>query len=67
MRGKFLANGKCGYVLKPAAMREQYSCFSLKDGLPTQAPHVLHMKVKFAKSIKIINFSSGPQVLWELG
>nr|CAD7404918.1 unnamed protein product [Timema cristinae] len=45
--GKFRQNGGCGYVLKPAIMRDQISFFSAnaKDLIPGVSPQVLHLKV----------------------
>nr|CAD7261550.1 unnamed protein product [Timema shepardi] len=46
--GKFRQNGGCGYVLKPAIMRDQISFFSAnaKDLIPGVSPQILHLKVK---------------------
>nr|CAD7463492.1 unnamed protein product [Timema tahoe] len=45
--GKFRQNGGCGYVLKPAIMRDQISFFSAnaKDLIPGGSPQILHLKV----------------------
>nr|CAD7571922.1 unnamed protein product [Timema californicum] len=45
--GKFRQNGGCGYVLKPAIMRDQISFFSAnaKDLIPGVSPQILHLKV----------------------
>lgn len=44
---RFMSNGSCGFVLKPAAMRDEVSYFSAnsRDGLPAVAPQTLHVKV----------------------
>lgn len=43
----FRQNGNCGYVLRPAIMREQVSYFSAntKDSVPGVSPQLLHMKI----------------------
>lgn len=45
--GYFMQNGGCGYVLKPAIMREEISYFSAntKGSLPGISPQTLHVKV----------------------
>lgn len=45
--GWFQKNGGCGYVLKPAVMREEISYFSAntKDVLPDVTPQSLHVRV----------------------
>lgn len=45
--GKFLENGGCGYVLKPAVMREEIAYFnpSTKDVIPGVSPQILQIKV----------------------
>ena len=45
--GFFLKNGACGYVLKPAIMREEIAYFSAntKDVIPGVSPQILHIKV----------------------
>lgn len=45
--GRFLANGGCGYVLKPAVMREQIAYFSAntREVIPGVSPQILHIKV----------------------
>ncbi|XP_028835759.1 inactive phospholipase C-like protein 2 isoform X2 [Denticeps clupeoides] len=45
--GWFRQNGNCGYVLRPAIMREQVSYFSAntKDSVPGVSPQLLHMKI----------------------
>ena len=45
--GRFLANGGCGYVLKPAIMREHISYFSAntREVIPGVSPQILHIKV----------------------
>ena len=43
----FASNGMCGYVIKPAAMREEVSYFSAnaRDGIPAIAPQTIHVKI----------------------
>ncbi|XP_071181783.1 inactive phospholipase C-like protein 2 [Mytilus edulis] len=45
--GFFLKNGACGFVLKPAIMREEIAYFSAntKDVIPGVSPQILHIKV----------------------
>ncbi|XP_071543528.1 inactive phospholipase C-like protein 1 isoform X2 [Panulirus ornatus] len=45
--GRFRANGGCGYLLKPAVMREHISVFSAhsRDTIPGVAPQLLKIKV----------------------
>jgi len=45
--GWFNKNGGCGYVVKPAIMREEIAYFSAntKDVIPGVAPQILHIKV----------------------
>ncbi|XP_077454499.1 inactive phospholipase C-like protein 2 [Stigmatopora argus] len=45
--GWFRQNGNCGYVLRPAIMREQVSFFSAntKDSVPGVSPQLLHLKI----------------------
>ena len=45
--GWFNKNGGCGYVLKPAIMREEIAYFSAntKDVIPGVSPQILHVKV----------------------
>ncbi|XP_066997278.1 inactive phospholipase C-like protein 2 isoform X2 [Anabrus simplex] len=45
--GKFKQNGGCGYVLKPAIMREEISLFSAnaRDTIPGISPQTLHIKI----------------------
>uniref|UniRef100_A0A0L8FX49 Phosphoinositide phospholipase C n=2 Tax=Octopus bimaculoides TaxID=37653 RepID=A0A0L8FX49_OCTBM len=45
--GWFQKNGGCGYVLKPAVMREEISYFSAntKDVLPDVSPQSLHIRI----------------------
>ncbi|KAK3868344.1 hypothetical protein Pcinc_026256, partial [Petrolisthes cinctipes] len=45
--GRFRANGGCGYLLKPAVMREHISLFSAhsRDTIPGVAPQLLKIKV----------------------
>uniref|UniRef100_A0A8C1TGJ8 Phosphoinositide phospholipase C n=1 Tax=Cyprinus carpio TaxID=7962 RepID=A0A8C1TGJ8_CYPCA len=45
--GWFRQNGNCGYVLRPAIMREQVSYFSAntKDSVPGVSPQLLHIKI----------------------
>ncbi|MGH0156591.1 UNVERIFIED_CONTAM: hypothetical protein FKN15_031762 [Acipenser sinensis] len=45
--GWFRQNGNCGYVLRPAIMREEVSYFSAnaKDSLPGVSAQLLHMKI----------------------
>ncbi|XP_053215238.1 inactive phospholipase C-like protein 2 isoform X1 [Podarcis raffonei] len=45
--GWFRQNGNCGYVLRPAIMREEVSYFSAntKDSVPGVSPQLLHVKI----------------------
>ncbi|XP_051871854.1 inactive phospholipase C-like protein 2 isoform X1 [Pristis pectinata] len=45
--GWFRQNGNCGYVLRPAIMREEVSYFSAntKDSVPGVSPQLLHIKI----------------------
>ncbi|KAL8614073.1 hypothetical protein ACOMHN_026290 [Nucella lapillus] len=45
--GWFRKNGGCGYVLKPAIMREEIAYFSAntRDAIPGISPQLLHIKV----------------------
>ncbi|XP_030848839.1 inactive phospholipase C-like protein 2 isoform X2 [Strongylocentrotus purpuratus] len=45
--GKFLMNGSCGYVLKPAIMREEIAYFRPNsfDVIPGVSPQILHIKI----------------------
>ncbi|XP_075443018.1 inactive phospholipase C-like protein 2 isoform X2 [Ascaphus truei] len=45
--GWFRQNGNCGYVLRPAIMREAVSFFSAntKDSVPGVSPQLLHIKI----------------------
>uniref|UniRef100_A0AAQ4PR86 Phosphoinositide phospholipase C n=1 Tax=Gasterosteus aculeatus aculeatus TaxID=481459 RepID=A0AAQ4PR86_GASAC len=45
--GWFRQNGSCGYVLRPAIMREHVSYFSAntKDSVPGVSPQLLHIKI----------------------
>ncbi|KAF3839582.1 hypothetical protein F7725_018299 [Dissostichus mawsoni] len=45
--GWFRQNGNCGYVLRPAIMREHVSYFSAntKDSVPGVSPQLLHIKI----------------------
>ncbi|KAG9345186.1 hypothetical protein JZ751_009729, partial [Albula glossodonta] len=45
--GWFRQNGNCGYVLRPAIMREEVSYFSAntKDTVPGVSPQLLHIKI----------------------
>ena len=49
--GRFLANGACGYVLKPQIMRDEISYFSAntRDVIPGVSPQRLHVKVGCSK------------------
>ena len=42
-----MQNGQCGYVLKPAIMRDEIAFFSAntKDVIPGVSPQILHIKV----------------------
>lgn len=46
--GRFRANGGCGYLLKPAVMREHISVFSAhsRETIPGVAPQLLKIKVR---------------------
>ncbi|XP_055899262.1 inactive phospholipase C-like protein 2 isoform X5 [Biomphalaria glabrata] len=45
--GWFQKNGGCGYILKPAIMREEIAYFSAntKDVIPGVSPQILHIKI----------------------
>ncbi|XP_038625153.1 inactive phospholipase C-like protein 2 [Tachyglossus aculeatus] len=45
--GWFRQNGNCGYVLRPAIMREEVSFFSAntRDSVPGVSPQLLHIKI----------------------
>ncbi|WAR03454.1 PLCL2-like protein, partial [Mya arenaria] len=45
--GWFHKNGNCGFVLKPAIMREEIAYFSAntKDVIPGVSPQILHIKI----------------------
>ena len=45
--GRFMQNGSCGYILKPAIMREEIAYFSAntRDVIPGVSPQILHIKV----------------------
>nr|KAG5699416.1 hypothetical protein BaRGS_016262 [Batillaria attramentaria] len=45
--GWFRKNGGCGYVLKPAIMREEIAYFSAntRDVIPGVSPQILHIKI----------------------
>ncbi|KAK7099199.1 hypothetical protein V1264_003379 [Littorina saxatilis] len=45
--GWFRKNGGCGYVLKPAVMREEIAYFSAntRDSIPGVSPQLLHIKI----------------------
>ncbi|ROT65181.1 hypothetical protein C7M84_016856 [Penaeus vannamei] len=45
--GKFRANGGCGYLIKPAVMREHISVFSAnsRETIPGVAPQLLKIKI----------------------
>lgn len=45
--GFFRRNANCGYILKPAIMREEIAYFSAntKDVIPGVSPQILHIKV----------------------
>lgn len=49
--GRFRANGGCGYLLKPAVMREHISVFSAhsRETIPGVAPQLLKIKVRDRK------------------
>ncbi|KAF2358784.1 Phosphatidylinositol-specific phospholipase C X domain, partial [Trinorchestia longiramus] len=51
--GKFRSNGGCGYVIKPAVMREHISVFSAisKEPIPGVTPQLLRIKVISAQSL----------------
>jgi len=48
--GRFMQNGACGYVLKPAVMRDEISYFraGTRDIIPGISPQILHIKVSIA-------------------
>jgi len=45
--GRFMQNGGCGYVLKPAVMRDEIAYFraGTRDIIPGISPQILHIKV----------------------
>ncbi|GFS05584.1 phosphoinositide phospholipase C [Elysia marginata] len=45
--GWFQKNGGCGYILKPAIMREEIAYFSAntRDVIPGVSPQILHIKI----------------------
>ncbi|CAG5122392.1 unnamed protein product, partial [Candidula unifasciata] len=45
--GWFQKNGACGYILKPAIMREEIAYFSAntRDVIPGVSPQILHIKI----------------------
>jgi len=45
--GRFMQNGGCGYVLKPAVMRDEIAYFraGARDIIPGISPQILHIKV----------------------
>lgn len=45
--GRFMQNGACGYVLKPAVMRDEIAYFraGTRDIIPGISPQILHIKV----------------------
>jgi len=47
--GRFMQNGGCGYVLKPAVMRDEIAYFKAgtRDIIPGISPQILHIKVCF--------------------
>lgn len=49
--GKFRANGGCGYLIKPAVMREHISVFSAnsRETIPGVAPQLLKIKVRLGQ------------------
>jgi len=48
--GRFMQNGSCGYVLKPAVMRDEIAYFraGTRDIIPGISPQILHIKVRIA-------------------
>ncbi|XP_026073701.1 inactive phospholipase C-like protein 1 [Carassius auratus] len=52
-RGRFMQNGGCGYVLRPAVMREEVSYFSAQSQgcVPGVPPQTLRVKVISAHSL----------------
>lgn len=51
--GFFRRNANCGYILKPAIMREEIAYFSAntKDVIPGVSPQILHIKVQLCHSL----------------
>ena len=51
--GRFMQNGGCGYVLKPAIMREEIASFSAntRDVIPGVSPQILHIKVSMNRNV----------------
>jgi len=45
--GRFMQNGGCGYVLKPAVMRDEIAYFKAgtRETIPGISPQILHIKV----------------------
>ena len=63
--GKYIQNGGCGYVLKPAIMREPITYFSAntRDIIPGVSPQILHVKVSTHDdtpevSLQLLHFSA---------
>lgn len=59
--GLFQKNGGCGYVLKPAIMREEIAYFSAstRDVIPGVSPQILHVKVTLQISSCLVPAASG--------
>jgi len=55
--GRFLQNGGCGYVLKPAIMRDEMAYFSAgtRDIIPGVSPQILHVKVSGTINLRWCN------------
>lgn len=46
--GKFSANGNCGYVLKPSALRDEGAFFANQSDFAPGTTQILHLKVSFS-------------------
>jgi hypothetical protein len=55
--GFFRRNATCGYILKPAIMREEIAYFSAntKDVIPGVSPQILHIKVGGSANTKDVH------------
>ncbi|VDP06015.1 unnamed protein product [Soboliphyme baturini] len=51
MRGKFLVNGNCGYVLKPPLLREEGNYYSFRDTVLQYKAQTVYLKVISAQQL----------------